>query len=374
MLRLINHQQNLELLGKGRWGGWLLHKPGSRSSRLFDRVGDGAEGAEETRWTTRGLGLLRLLGQLGWTPLLGCRGACWRLGWCRSFGWGLGRYRSCGRGCTLLGGRGCRGGWWSRWVRPLEICHVAIGQVGHEAAVGKTTPKEVHGCSWMVGLSGFFFFFFLLRSFECPDWMESSNWGRLDRRLDEWQGTQSSPNGGEMCDGELLLCWLNEEQGGMDVAMKQLWSRLQETAPQSAATPAEQRVCVVFHLLSLTLPNVWRVRLWICLQERGVVSPPVGEVSVPPPLLHSAFLPLKLLQAECAQEMLPSVYFTPSSAHAFLLLFSSLTHSLLPPPPLLLLSLVILLLHHKRCSSVVLQHCSAVCRVQPERVFPGGRH
>lgn len=104
MLGFINDQQYLELLGEGRRGGRLLHKPGGGCSRLFDRVGDGAEGAEETRRTTGGgLGLLRLLSQLARTSLLGGGGAGRRLGWCLRFGWGLGRSRSCGGHSTLLG-------------------------------------------------------------------------------------------------------------------------------------------------------------------------------------------------------------------------------------------------------------------------------
>lgn len=130
----------------------MLHKAGGGGRRLFDHVGDGAEGAEEARGPARGLGLLRLLGRLGRTALLGGGGAGRRLGWCRSFGWGLGRYG----GCPLLRGRGRRGRWCSRRVRPLEVRHVAVGQVGHEAAVRKATAKEVHGCGWMAALSGIF--------------------------------------------------------------------------------------------------------------------------------------------------------------------------------------------------------------------------
>ncbi|KAG7244769.1 hypothetical protein INR49_029788 [Caranx melampygus] len=105
MLGLVNDQQDLELLGEGGRGSRLLHETGGGCSRLFDHVGDGAEGAEEPRGTAggRGLGLLRLLGQLGRTALLGCRGAGWRLGGCWSFGRGLGRHGRRGGRCTLLG-------------------------------------------------------------------------------------------------------------------------------------------------------------------------------------------------------------------------------------------------------------------------------
>lgn len=97
MLGLINDQQDLELLGEGRRRGRLLHKASSRCGRLFDHVGDGAEGAEEAGGSTRGgggLGLLGLLGQLGWTTLLWPRRTGRHLGWSRSFCWGEGRGRS----------------------------------------------------------------------------------------------------------------------------------------------------------------------------------------------------------------------------------------------------------------------------------------
>lgn len=86
---LVNDQQDLELLGEGGGGSRLLHEPGSGSSRLFDRVGDGAEGAEEARGTTGGgrgggLGLLSLLSHLAQTSLLSCGGAGWHLRWCWS--------------------------------------------------------------------------------------------------------------------------------------------------------------------------------------------------------------------------------------------------------------------------------------------------
>lgn len=28
----------------------------------------------------------------------------------------------------------------------MQVTHVAIGQVGHKAAVGEAAPEEVHGC------------------------------------------------------------------------------------------------------------------------------------------------------------------------------------------------------------------------------------
>lgn len=147
MLGLIDDQQDLELLGEGRRWSRLLHKPGGRRSCLLDHVGYGAEGAEEARGTSRGgwgLGLLGLLSHLGWASLLGSRDICRSLGRCRSFGRGLG---GCHSWSFPLLGRGGGAGWRrSRWVRPLEIRHVAVRQVGHEAAVREAAPEEVHDC------------------------------------------------------------------------------------------------------------------------------------------------------------------------------------------------------------------------------------
>lgn len=157
MLGLINDQQDLELLGEGGRGSRLLHKPGGGRSRLFDHVGDGGEGAEEARGATGGggggLGLLRLLSQLVRTPLLSRGGAGWRLGRRWGFGRGQGRAGCRGWGCTLLGRGGGSGGRRCRWVRPLEVRHVAVGQVGHEAAVREAAPEEVHDCGRKVGFS-----------------------------------------------------------------------------------------------------------------------------------------------------------------------------------------------------------------------------
>lgn len=183
MLGLINDQQNLELLGEGRRWGRLLHKAGGRRGRLFDHVGDGAEGAEEAGGTSGrgGLGLLGLLSRLGGVPLLRCRGAGGRLDQSGTFGWGLCRGRSCRGGCSLLGRRGGGGGWRSRWVRPLKVCHVAVGQVGHEAAVRESAPEEVHGFGRMVALSisrsvvcfvCLFFFSLTCLVVGFPGWME----------------------------------------------------------------------------------------------------------------------------------------------------------------------------------------------------------
>lgn len=43
-----------------------------------------------------------------------------------------------------LSGRGCWGATGAFWA--LQVWHVAIGQVGHKAAVRQTPPEEVHGC------------------------------------------------------------------------------------------------------------------------------------------------------------------------------------------------------------------------------------
>lgn len=144
MLGLVDHQEDLELLGQG--GRWrrLLHERRGRGGRLLDGVGDGAEGAEEAGGAARGgggggLGWLGLLGVLAGAPLLGCGGAGRRFG------------RRLGRGSDLLGRRGDGGGGSGGGnrggrVRPLEVRHVAVRQVGHEAAVGEAAAEEVHGC------------------------------------------------------------------------------------------------------------------------------------------------------------------------------------------------------------------------------------
>ncbi len=190
MLGLINDQQDLELLGEGGRGSRLLHKPGGGRSRLFDRVGDGAEGAEEARGATGGgggLGLLRLLSQLVRTPLLSCGGAGWRLGRHWSFGRGQGRGGRRGWGCTLLGRGGSGRGRRCRWVRPLEVRHVAVGQVGHEAAVREAAPEEVHDCGWKVGLSvGCSLSVSLDFLAEWSESRDRQRWLQRDQRLDEW--------------------------------------------------------------------------------------------------------------------------------------------------------------------------------------------
>lgn len=115
LLWLVNYQENLELLGCRDLV--LLHEP-CRGSCLLHNVGDGAEEAPAGRLSRLGL------------PL-------------RS--WGSGRRRR--PGCRRLG----RGGG-DRWRRlsllgPLEVRHVAIGQVGDERAVREAPAQIIHGCS-----------------------------------------------------------------------------------------------------------------------------------------------------------------------------------------------------------------------------------
>lgn len=45
-----------------------------------------------------------------------------------------------------LHGWGSRGAGGAVWA--LQVCHVAIRQVGHETAVGEAPPEEIHGYGW----------------------------------------------------------------------------------------------------------------------------------------------------------------------------------------------------------------------------------
>lgn len=114
LLWFIDDQEDLELLRRCDLG--LLHEP-CRGSCLLNNVGDGAEEPRS--------GGLRRLG----FPLRSGRGG-----------------RRCGPSCGRLGRSG--GGRWRRLsgVRPLEVCHVAIGQVGDERAVRETATQIIHGC------------------------------------------------------------------------------------------------------------------------------------------------------------------------------------------------------------------------------------
>lgn len=113
LLRLINHQQNLKLLRRRDLG--LFHQP-CWGGCLLHYVCDGAEEPGPS-W----LGRLRLPLRCRW-----CGWRCWRSG------------RRLGRG----GGSRWRR---LRWVRPLKVCHVAIGEVGDESAVRETPAQIIHG-------------------------------------------------------------------------------------------------------------------------------------------------------------------------------------------------------------------------------------
>lgn len=185
VLRLVDHQQDLELLGQRLRRSRLLHECRCRCSCLLDRIGDGADRAEEARGATEGrrggwgLGLLGLLRYLAEAPFLTCWGAGGCLGWCYSFGRGLSWAWS--RGCDLLR-RGRHGRWrWSRRVRPLEVCHVAIRKVGHEGAVREPASEEVHGGKRSTDLipSG-------------SGWSGSRVVQEGDQRFDEWQRAAQS--------------------------------------------------------------------------------------------------------------------------------------------------------------------------------------
>lgn len=113
LLGFIDDQENLKLLRCRDLG--LLHQPCWGSSLLYN-VGDGAE---ET--CTSGLSWLGF-------PLWS-----WRSSW------------RCRPSCRRLGrGGGSRRRRLSR-VRPLKVCHIAVGQVGDEGAVRQTSTQIIHG-------------------------------------------------------------------------------------------------------------------------------------------------------------------------------------------------------------------------------------
>lgn len=354
MLGLIDDQQDLELLGQGGRGRRLLHKPGSGCSRLFDRVGDGAKGAEEARGATGGgggLGLLRLLSKLAQATLLRCGRAGWSLGRCWSFGRGLGRGRRRGWRCPLLGRGGGSGGNGSRWVRPLEICHVSIGQVRHEATVRETATEEVHDCGWKVGLSvdGFVC---LLNFFGCK-WSQSSDrqrWVQRDQRSGDERQSADLSKWSRRCLTESCF-----SVGGMKSRRdrKDGWSDGFSSGPvfkrqlSKAQLSQQDGPCVCGggpprepHASSQKM-RVCDVKECVSERERCGVAPFCEVLLLSP--LYSTFLPPELLQAECAQEMLLSLsaYLTRSLTHALSALFLSLAltrHAVSPSPSALLSS------------------------------------
>lgn len=124
VLWLVNYQEHLKLLG--RLSNALLNQS-CWCCRLLHYIGDGTEEA-----------------RAGWSSL-GPAVRCWRdRRSSRRRSGGCSRTRRRGRS-LLRGGTGWR--WWRR-IRPLQISHVAIGQVGNEAAVRKAASQEVHSCGW----------------------------------------------------------------------------------------------------------------------------------------------------------------------------------------------------------------------------------
>lgn len=121
-VRLVDDQQQLELSAGGRGaGGGRVHQPG-RGRRLLHGVGERAEEAAARRLLLRRRLLLLGGRRLRRLPALRGRGA-----------------RGRGRG-----GRGRRRRRRLLRLGPLQVGHVAIGQVGDEAAVREPAPQKVH--------------------------------------------------------------------------------------------------------------------------------------------------------------------------------------------------------------------------------------
>lgn len=105
-LLVIDDQEDLGVAGASSSVRRLRQRRGRRSRRLLDGIRDGGEEAGAS--TCR----LRLAARRA--PLRG-------------------PWRHCG---ALL-----------RWIGPLEVRHVAIGEVGDEIAVGEASTQVVHGGS-----------------------------------------------------------------------------------------------------------------------------------------------------------------------------------------------------------------------------------
>lgn len=126
-VRLVDDQQHLGLPGGGGRGRGRVHQPG-RGCRLLHRLGERAEEAAAHRRRRGRLRRgLRRGRRGGLRPPLGSRRGD--------------RGRRRGRGRARAGGRRRRR---LLGLRPLQVSHVAIGQVGDEAAVGQSAPQEVH--------------------------------------------------------------------------------------------------------------------------------------------------------------------------------------------------------------------------------------
>lgn len=107
---IIDHQQDPGPLNNRRGGTWRFYRPQGGLWGLLHSTGEGAKKAGS--WRGEG----------------GCQGL----------------------GVPPLHGWGCRGAGGAVWA--LEVCHVAVRQVGHKAAVREASPEEIHGCEWWDGL------------------------------------------------------------------------------------------------------------------------------------------------------------------------------------------------------------------------------
>ena len=276
----------------------------------------------------------------------------------------------CWEGEVAVGGTGAGGsGLWRSVMYPLGRLDMKLLSERRRRRKFMIAVERLVSQSMGLCVSWFFFFFWL--------WMESkqrqAEMGMERSEVRRWKTESRSVQMIEEArDGELLLCWSNEEQGGQkNGCMKQwiqLWSSLQETALQSAAKPAGRRACMWWWSSSrasrLHTKCAWRKR--VCVWERGVVSPPSARCCCSPP----STLPSCLLSC-CKPNALKRC------CSLSLCLSHPLTHSrsLCPFPlarshsarrlPLPLRSPVIILLHHWLRVCVVLQPCGAACRVQP---------